>query len=213
MDGSSVHPVETWTRLLDRNGAETAFYRSSATRLDAQGNPEEEVRFGPGGAVEGRRTFGPGGRVLEETTFKPGGSPENRHVHRYDEAGRETEHALLLGDGRLHGRWISAHDPSGRLIGRVWHNRDGVAEVAETFEYDEAGRLVRKERGNVASWTYEYDGKGRLVRTRGGYYSSDETDDEQIEYDDRGRIARRIRFHPGGEVRSITILRHGDESG
>lgn len=179
-------PVETWTRLFDRSGAETAFYRSSESHLDAQGN-------------------------REETAFKPDGTIENRFVHHHDDAGRETEEVLLLSDGRPHGRWVSSYDASGRLAGRVWHNREGVAEVAETFEYNAAGRLIRKVRGNVASWTYEHDGEGRVVRARGGYYSSDELDDEQLDYDARGRLAQKTRFHPGGQVRSITTLHYGDE--
>lgn len=206
--------VEAWTRLLDRSGAETASYRSSVTRLDERGNPVEEIQFALGGAVERKRTFGPGGRILEETTFNADGSEKDRSVYRHDESGREVEQTLLLSDGKPHGRWVSIYDDaSGRLVKRVWHNREGIAEVTETFTYDEAGRLIGKTRGNVASWTYDYDEKDRLVRTRGGYYSSDEPDDEQLEYDAQGRLAQRTRFYPAGEVRSVTTLHREDGPG
>ena len=211
MHDAAPPPVEAWTRLLDRSGGETAFYRSSVTLLDELGNPVEEIHFGPAGAIERKHNFGPAGKVLEETAYNPDGSVDHRLVYRYDAAGKEVEQILALSDGKEHGRWVDAYDASGCLAERVWHNREGRVEVADTFVYDEAGRLTGKVRGNVASWTYRYDEEGRLVSTRGGYHSSDEVEDEQLEYDAQGRLARRIRFYPTGEARSVTTYHHGNE--
>ncbi len=163
MHDTAPPPVDTWTRLLNRSGAETAFYRSSVTHLDGMGNPVEEIHFGPEGAIERKRTFDPGGKVLEETAYNPDGSVDYRLVYHYDAAGKEVEQILVLSDGKEHGRWVGAYDASGRLGERTWYNREGRVKVAETFVYDEAGGSPARCRGNVASWTYHYNEDGRLV--------------------------------------------------
>ena len=105
----------------------------------------------------------------------------------------------------MNGSWSSSYDPSGLLVERQWCNREGVTEVVERYEYDEAKRLRRKMRGNVAEWKYFYDSYGRLSRMNGGYFSGDEPDNLAYEYDPQGRMARVTRSDATGGTRSVTI--------
>jgi len=146
--------------------------------------------------------------LREEIVYNQDGTSNYRYEVEHDENGRELERVMLLGGGAIHGRWSSSYDEDGLLAERVWYNRDGVGEVAERYEYDDARRLRRKVRGNVAEWKYFYDADGRMVRETGGYFSSDEPSQSAYEYDEQGRVKTVTELYATGGVRSITTFEY-----
>jgi YD repeat-containing protein len=120
------------------------------------------------------------------------------------------EDAMYLGGERFHGKWVTTLEESGKVAERSWQNRDGVVEVTEHREYDEAERLIARTRGNVAAWRYRYDSEGRLAGVTGGYHSDDEPSDTEMEYDDDGRLIRETRSFADGTVHSVTRYEYAE---
>lgn len=69
-----------------------------------------------------------------------------------------------------------------------------IALGAETFEYDEAGRLTRRE-GPEGSYQYEYSAAGDLIRAVNG------VSEVTMTYDARGRRLRKVTRRQGEVVR------------
>jgi YD repeat-containing protein len=204
---NNVSTVAELTQLFDHDGELVSSYQSSTTTLNESGEPVEKLEFAPTGIVQVKKRFGPKGLLAEETAYNPDGSVNFRNVFSYDDQ-RERESEMRLSDGSVHGRWSNSYNEAGKLIERVWMNRDGVKEVTETSAYDEHGRLIRKARGNVAEWRYSYDDRGRLAQVTGGHFSDDEPDNLRYQYDDEGRVSKITALYPSGEVRSLTTCQY-----
>lgn len=204
-----MNGFSTTTQLFDHDGELISSYQSSITTLNESGELVEELKFGPTGIVQIRKRYGPKGLLAEETVYNPDGSINFRNLFSYNDQGREREAEMRFSDDSVHGRWSSSYDEAGKLVARVWMNRDGVKEVTETSEYDENGRLIRKAKGNVAEWRYSYDDQSRLAQVTGGHFSDDEPDNLRYEYDDESRVSKITALYPSGEVKSLTTYQYG----
>ena len=193
-----VSSVIGWTRTFNRDGAEVSSYRSSLTTFDTSGLRLEETEFEPNGRIEKKKVFDSRDRVSEEVIYNTDGTINLKRVYQYDEAGNEMEVSMYLGGDRYHGKWLSKTDSYNQVIERVWLNSDGKEEVVEHLEYNSRGLIQKRVRGNVAEWSYQYNDAGQLIRCVGGYFSSVEPDDVDIEYDQEGRVAKKTRYFSTG---------------
>lgn len=137
-------------RERDARGADTvtAYGARSTTVLDPL-----DVERGVGGSFPVTRVLDGQGRLVEVREARSGAAPLVYH-HRYDAAGRPIEVA----------------DAHGTAIRVAWDGRGLKREVshpdfgAVSFEYDLAGREVRRVDGDGALTTTAYDLLDRRVR-------------------------------------------------
>lgn len=206
----AVFSATGWTRTFSRDGAETSLYKSSFTEFGARDQRLEEIVFDPTSRIDKKKLFDNHGNMFEKVTYNANGSINFTQFFKYDKVGNEVEVLMYLGGERFHGKWVSTVDSNCRVIERVWYNNEGKQVVRESIEYDSKDFIYKRIRGNVAEWSYQHDDAGRLIRIVGGYFSSDDPDDMDIEYNEEAHLIKKTRYYSTGTVRSVTTYKYKD---
>ncbi len=161
-------------------------------------------------------TYDDNGRITQ--IIEQGQSGGNTTLYRYDTQGRlyevERDGAIIehyvYDDNGNRLEWTLDDDGAGPLPPRTYSNavydaRDRLRSYREpdgtsvTFEYDEAGRLLRRTSG-TAMTTYTYDALGNLLRVQ--------TPSVLVEYEVDG-LGRRVSRSVDGTVTTMWLYRDG----
>lgn len=162
------------------DGRVDTFVFDSVGNLVTQKNPDSEESY------EYDRVQ----RVTRVTNLTLGKSFE----YGYDLAGRITR----IGNPRGGSANLYSYDPTGRLVQSIATDSDGRPN---SFVYDRAGRMNRRELANGAVANYTYDATGRLSRLA-EQVGATQLVDMQFQYDPAGNITNLTR--DGGRYESMT---------
>ncbi len=126
---------------------------------------------------------------------------------------RQLKSATVVGDGAARTyEWypIEGDHPVGNA-GKLKEIRDAADTVLADFEYDNAGRLTKRKRGETVIAEYTYDYPGQV----GGGSSTQSPSDALFEDGENGWDAREYdmeaKFYIDEDLHHETIVRHFDE--
>ncbi|MCD6331828.1 MAG: hypothetical protein J7L89_01000 [Bacteroidales bacterium] len=164
--------VKTLKVTTQPKDGETEPFISQIINYDPEGRELANYQYSGPGIFESKNEtkYDSNGAVIEEITYQDEHEIAERKTYTRDQKGEIIRIDSTFTDGSV-SIFTFERDPVKGTENRIERDEDGALESRELLQFDEEGRIIRRELYNyrdklTEAYTYEYNESGQLIHRR-----------------------------------------------
>ena len=164
--------VKTLKVTTQPKDGETEPFVSQIINYDPEGRELANYQYSGSGIFESKNEtkYDSKGAVIEEVTYQDEHEIAERKTYARNQKGEIIRIDSTFTDGSV-SIFTFERDPVKRTENRIERDEDGALESRELLQFDEEGRIIRRELYDyrdklTEAYTYEYNESGQLIHRR-----------------------------------------------